>query len=579
MVLFTMFLPIEVQLKEVKPGLSMTESMKGEIKFGEITSKGADFILTVVSQDVENMISDPMHEACFSGTVLIPFLSQTCLTVSHGKFTLFSRGEDELTRLMTYKMRLTSQEGDDYYFDGVKTIQKDSWHEIGLHDTTTMKVDLYEGVDESGRKIGSGVYHMHFIDFMHQLGTIEITDASSEIERLKWKAKFGEFFAATMWKIYGPCAPIDKLSHHDDPKKQPRERRPLNMNDVVREVHGVTANTNKMLLTRYKGGTKGPVMLVHDLGMSSLMFTNDTVETNLVEYLIKEGFDVWLTDCRSSIILPSHEDPSTLDDAAEGDIPAMVDKVIEVTGNQSIQVIGQGIGSLVIFASLLLNQLDGKVRSLIASQIAFQFSPPTSPFIKNPFLIGDEGSTATATNWMGKLTAKVREKSADLSLFFKCTKTACHQIADLYGQLYHHDNINDETHDHLHEQFGKCNASLYQQITQCFHRNRLVDADGKDTYLPDFDLDSHLDSGEYITRMKRLNLPILFINGENNDLSNSEAMDSSYERCVQANPGQDYQRKTLVKYGHLDSVIGKNASCDVFPELLTFLNKYANEMH
>ena len=51
-----------------------------------------------------------------------------------------------------------------------------------------------------------------------------------------------------------------------------------------------------LLLTRYKGGTKGPVILAHGLGVSSKIFTIDTIETNLTEYLVAHGYDVWLLD-------------------------------------------------------------------------------------------------------------------------------------------------------------------------------------------------------------------------------------------------------------------------------------------
>ena len=43
----------------------------------------------------------------------------------------------------------------------------------------------------------------------------------------------------------------------------------------------------ELKLTRYEGGTKGPVILFHGLGSSSGQFNLDTVETNLTEYLVQ----------------------------------------------------------------------------------------------------------------------------------------------------------------------------------------------------------------------------------------------------------------------------------------------------
>ena len=77
-------------------------------------------------------------------------------------------------------------------------------------------------------------------------------------------------------------------------------------------------------LTRYQGGAKGPVMLVHGLGVSSLAFSTDLIDTNLTEYLYAHGYDVWLLDFRSSIELPYAETQYTADDIAIYDYPAAV---------------------------------------------------------------------------------------------------------------------------------------------------------------------------------------------------------------------------------------------------------------
>lgn len=47
----------------------------------------------------------------------------------------------------------------------------------------------------------------------------------------------------------------------------------------------------ELKLTRYKGGTKGPVIVFHGLGTSSGPFTHDTVETNLTEYLVQHRYN------------------------------------------------------------------------------------------------------------------------------------------------------------------------------------------------------------------------------------------------------------------------------------------------
>lgn len=45
----------------------------------------------------------------------------------------------------------------------------------------------------------------------------------------------------------------------------------------------------QILLTRYQGGTKGPVVMFHGAGVSSEIFSLDTIDTNLLEYLLEKG--------------------------------------------------------------------------------------------------------------------------------------------------------------------------------------------------------------------------------------------------------------------------------------------------
>ena len=89
----------------------------------------------------------------------------------------------------------------------------------------------------------------------------------------------------------------------------------------------------ELKLTRYNGGGKGPLVVWHGLGVSSDFAILDTIDVNLVEFFVSRNYDVWNVDWRASPAMPA---ASTLqyniDDAANYDVPAVVDKVLEVTG-------------------------------------------------------------------------------------------------------------------------------------------------------------------------------------------------------------------------------------------------------
>lgn len=46
----------------------------------------------------------------------------------------------------------------------------------------------------------------------------------------------------------------------------------------------------KIALTRYEGGSKGPVVMFHGAGVNSGIFSLDTIDTNLVEYLVQHRY-------------------------------------------------------------------------------------------------------------------------------------------------------------------------------------------------------------------------------------------------------------------------------------------------
>lgn len=43
-------------------------------------------------------------------------------------------------------------------------------------------------------------------------------------------------------------------------------------------------------MTRFEGGKKGPVVMFHGVGVSSGIFSLDTIETNLVEFLVEHRY-------------------------------------------------------------------------------------------------------------------------------------------------------------------------------------------------------------------------------------------------------------------------------------------------
>ena len=318
-------------------------------------------------------------------------------------------------------------------------------------------------------------------------------------------------------------------------------------------------------LTRYRGGDKGPVMLIHGLGVSSLIFSLDTIDTNLLEFLYAQGYDVWLLDYRFSIDLPASELQASADDVAKYDHPAAVTKVREMTGAKDIQVVAHCLGSLTFFMSML-GGLQG-VRSAVSSQVATHYEVPTITKVKAGLhlpevlkTLGVDSLTAyvdTHADWKERLM-NTALKVYPIQNEEHCKSPTCHRISFMYGLLYEHDQLNAATHRTLHETFGVANMKVLDHLGLLTRTGSMVNFKGEDVYL------SHVD---------RLKIPITFIHGEENETFLPESTRKTLALLREKNGKSLYKRHVIPDYGHIDCIFGKNAVQDVYPLILNHLEK------
>ncbi|HZY43240.1 MAG TPA: GMC family oxidoreductase N-terminal domain-containing protein, partial [Anaerolineae bacterium] len=367
--------PIELGVFPAKPGIQFTEAMEGwfstkikddfeaGLRQGQADGSSFRIIVTIRSDDVERMMSDPDHAAQLVGTATAPTLSPQPLTLTDGKFYLFIQDPNQFNvRFMRYRMKMTAQDGQVYTFDGNKVIHNEPGFDMWA-DTTTLFITVYSGPDMNGPVIGKGVLKILLKDLRHQLTTMQVPNAKDLGQRISILARFGRFFCDQLFDLYGGVFARPSVF---DPGAAPRKKRPLRAG--VPEVYFFKTEDNLQLrLTRYQGGSKGPVILAHGGAVSSLIYSTDLIETNLTEYLYAHGYDVWLLDYRASIELPYATALYTGDDIALYDWPAAVQKVLERTGASSVQAVTHCYGAIT-FNMAMQAGLQG-VRSAVCSQI------------------------------------------------------------------------------------------------------------------------------------------------------------------------------------------------------------------
>ncbi len=556
-------------------GLQFTEKMKGffvrdpTVDFSSIEARNPEganpfeFTLTIRTEDLSDMLQNPNHEARIGGVVNSPSLCQDPMTVSRGTFNLFVSDPKEVeTQNMRYRFTMSDSPGHQYFLNGTKIIRDQSMLHL-WHDTTTLYITLYEGPDGTGPTIGRGVLHIEPADFLRQLTTMRVTNAADAREELSALAAFGSFFAGTLYRHYGGV--LSGLYAFDS-KAPPREKRLLST--CAPEIHCFeTEDGVNLQLTRYRGGRKGPVILAHGLGVSSLIFSTDTVNPNLLEFLYAAGYDVWLLDFRVSIHLPAVKLQSGGDEIARYDYPAAVAKVRQVAQAETVQFVVHCWGATTFFMAMLAGLQD--VRSFVSSQVGTYFISPPDVNLKTGLHVpeifdslGIKQLDATVTSdekWWEKVYDQALKLPAMIFAQGRCNSATCHRITFMYASLYNHAQLDDVVHDNLHEMFGVANMRSFEHIATIGRAGKIVDFRAGDTYLP------HLD---------RLDLPICFIHGYQNHCFLPESTQKTYDLlCSRFNPRQ-YARHVIPGYGHIDCILGKNAARDVYPFILQHLEKF-----
>jgi cholesterol oxidase len=553
-------------------GIEFTERMTGHLstvvvddylraeKDGVQRKSTFEFTLTIAAPDVDRLVSDETYEAAMVGTVVAPVLSAAPLTVTQGRFTLLAKDPARPdAKNMRYRMRLTDQAGKRYWFEGDKYIRNEQGLDL-WPDTTTLYITVWAGDRAEGTCLGRGVLHIKPFDFVQQLRATRPLNPRNYREGLQAVARFGEHFAGTLFHLYGGVFARETLF---DPEASPRKLRPLRL--APPQVYPFrTPDGTDLRLTRYRGGPKGPVMLAHGLGVSSRIFSLDTIDTNLVEYLTAKQYDVWLLDFRSSVELPARTAQYSGDDIAKQDYPAAVQLVQQVTGAGAIQVVAHCWGATT-FTMAMLAGLRG-VRSSVISQISTHVYTPTATRIKTglhvpEFLdaIGIRSLTAYTSkhrNWKDEIfDAALRLYVTELEE--RCTSPVCHRITFLYAPLYEHDQLNAATHETLHETFGDATISAFEHLGRLSNVKHLVAADGSEVYMD---------------KLERLAIPTCFIHGAENGCFLPKSTEETVRALSEANGKDLYVRRVIPNYGHIDCIFGKNAARDVYPHIVQHLD-------
>lgn len=561
------------------------------VERGEADHSPLSFVVTIDVPDLATLEADPASVQHFTGTVEAPALSASPLMITDTEFRLMERVLDRAEQWnMKYHMRLTDVAGTTYWLDGYKVIETGPFWR-GWKETTT----LYTTVSDSeGQPIGRGILTISVRDLLKQLASMTATN-TGRFSRLGVKYRFAKAFTGNLLPVYGGILDEDgRLAHEPmPPSRTLRLPDPevawysassgwhdleddslvhgaLTASELVDSDHadpilGCVGDDAELMLTRYEGGTKGPVLLAAGFSMRANSFAQPTIDTTMTEALVEAGFDVWLFDYRASIALPSSVKEFTIDDIAKLDWPAAVAEVRRRTGADSVQVVGHCVGSVTILMAILAG-LEG-VRSAVCSQFAVH--PRTSLLnrAKNAFHVVDlfhivgikrlnPDSGRGVKGWAIDLAAGV----LPIPRGEACQVPVCRWLNAVFGLTHTHAQLNAETHEAFTTTFGTGEVTPLRQLSKMTRKRKAVDHEGRNTYLPNVD---------------RLGLPLLFIQGSENYIFKPKGTAKTLSWLRKHHDPALFELLYLDGYAHLDGIVGRNASVDVFPHVVAHLDAHS----
>lgn len=311
--------------------------------------------------------------------------------------------------------------------------------------------------------------------------------------------------------------------------------------------------------------TKGPVLLVHGAGVRANIF-RAPVEVTIVDYLIDNGYDVWLENWRASIDIPPN--PWTLDEAALYDHPKAVSTIIKETGVDDLKAVIHCQGSTSFMMSAVAG-LVPQVKTIVSNAVSLH---PVVPFFsrikaRTAVPLVSLLTPYVSPRW-GLEAPNLTAKGINLvvrATHHECDNMVCKLVSFTYGSgrpaLWSHKNLNKATHEWVKQEFAEVSLRFFKQMAHCISAGHLVAYDGFSELPSDF-----------VSQPPETDARFAFLAGGDNLCFLPESQERTFE-YFDSHDKNRHSLHVLSGYGHLDIFMGKNAVTDVFPIILDELDK------
>jgi cholesterol oxidase len=593
-----------------RPGIHYGERLRGVLHLDGAATR-LELVLHISAESVADLLETASHEARIVGVARTPSLRNRRWTISDGTLNVMvddPRRAD--SRLMVYRLKLTSSSGEAFWLHGQKTInletcRRSTWRAISSVRFVAYRsndpepivpdnplafgalcgwVDYWSAppamrprdgvaarlpVELSHHRV-AGVGHVRsgLIDALRLVASMQVVYEPNPWNRLNLILRYGQHFADAVFqaRVWPLRRTLRADPFHRATIELPKGLQPKEFPDTR------TDGPRRFLLTAYPGDSDGrpPVILAPGFGMAADAFL--VGRPSLVDYLSDAGYQVWLLDYRASDRIDSSLSQFTLDDLV-GDFRDAIHLVRRET-NERVRIIAHCVASLSTTMTLLQGgPVTDDVHSVILSQsFAFLDHPlinKVKAWIRLPQVLRVLGFRPI-------LTVDVDLRSGRGSRFLDrllhayptiehCSSGVCRRLLLLYGEVVRHAQLDLATHDMLYDLFDRANLTTFEHLACIIRRGHIVDSHGQNVYL-------RPENGRHLT------MPITLIQGKANRLFRPAGAHRTHAWLLKHGDQADrtanetrFRLEEIPEYGHLDTFIGRNAARDVFPRLLDAL--------
>lgn len=511
-----------------------------------------------------------------------------------------------------------STPGSGWHLVGEKRVQyvpgNNLWRSLSDLDTKIL--------DASGNTLQGGVLRLDWMDLLNNHG-MQLLNNRENVYAWQDLASMAAFFVRSVfrihfWSLRKPDYPQEKRRFPrpgDLPGLAPMEKHVLEVAPLP-DCNNPPAPAGRIELSHYRahagtnpgtnsdtnpgtnpgirsgphpGSSLGlpPVILIHGFGASGLQYTSPLMPESLTQYLCRHGREVWVLDLRTSVALPGSQQPWSLDEIAQNDIPAAVRHVLAQYHGAftALDVVAHCIGSAMFNIAVLSGRLQNEagaslIRAAVMLQVGPLFKVSPSNRIRGAaarqmrdqmdFDSMDSSMDETSADWQAILLDRLlathplpaQEMAKLHTPWFTPLRTDLanyYRSTGVFGRLFEIDNISAPLRNGLGDLLGPTNLRTYQQILHAVLQDAVVDEFGRNIYLTDRNLASFY------------RFPALFLHGSGNDVFERAGPEESAAILNQVvSPGR-FRFMPLDGFGHLDPLIGIGVAEKVFKPVCDFL--------